>query len=509
MARGAGALMEPTPLRELLDGITHQMIGTAPIAVTGVCTDTRSLQSGDLFFALTGERSNGHEYVGRALELGATAAVVADAGACSGSGPLIVVDDTLRALGLAARNYRRRFRTPVVAITGSVGKTSVKEMTAAAIRAERNVLASRKNFNNEIGVPLTLFELSGEHEAAVIEMGMRGAGEIDWLAEIAEPTIGVITNIGHSHLERLGSREGIAEAKAELLARLPANGIAILPRYDDYFDLLKSRVPPACRIITFSDDPGGKPDVLVVADQASNSYFFSAAARKRAAIAATGCAHRFTIPGPVAAHVARNAAAAVAVAFALEIPVQPAADALKQFAPIEGRWRSLAGMHGATVIDDCYNAAPESMAAALAMFARAADADRDGRSADASVARESEPAGRDGKGRRVAVIGEMRELGESGPALHRAIAKQLAGIDLLVTVGGLAREIAVEVERLTADGGGRPPTHRHFPDSDEAAGRIWDAVRPGDTVLVKGSRALEMEKIVAALTGGLGAVAHE
>ena len=207
--------------------------GAAERVVRGICTDTRNDAQDTLFFALKGETSDGHQYVEKAFEKGAMAAIVSEVQS-NIDGIQIVVPDTVIALGDLAQAYRLQFDIPVVGITGSVGKTSTKEMTAAVLRTKYNVLANEKNYNNEIGVPLTLFRLEKTHEVAVIEMGMRGLGEIDRLAEIAAPTIGVITNIGYAHIERLGSQEKIAEAKSELLARLPSDGVAILPAEDKF-----------------------------------------------------------------------------------------------------------------------------------------------------------------------------------------------------------------------------------------------------------------------------------
>src|SRR5262245_17934265 len=194
--------MEPVSLHWAAEAMGAWIVGAPQGEVTGVCTDTRQGAKGALFFALQGENSDGHQYVQQAFEKGAVGAVVSREIPNAG-GPLLIVPDTLYALGELAKHYRRKFAIPFVAVTGSVGKTSTKEMIAQVLRAKYRTLANEKNFNNEIGVPLTLFQLTREHEAAVIELGMRGLGEIDRLAEIAEPTVGVITNIGWAHIELL------------------------------------------------------------------------------------------------------------------------------------------------------------------------------------------------------------------------------------------------------------------------------------------------------------------
>ena len=485
--------MDPTPLRDLLLGLAHHSTGgTEPLEVTGICTDTRKLKPGDLFVALRGEKSDGHEYVRQALDGGAVAAVVCRQYCTTNDIKLVVVEDTMRALGEMARNYRRKFHIPVVAITGSVGKTSVREMTAGVLRTCYKTLSSQKNFNNEIGVPLTLFELGMEHEVALIEMGMRGLGEIDRLAEIAEPTIALITNIGHSHIERLGSRDLIAQAKAELLERLPANGIAILPRHDPYFDYLMGRVPAGCSVIAYSDSPEHNPDVWI---ELSEDGLEAVIDGKKIEL----------VLDPPAAHTARNAAAALSAGLALNIPGEVARNGLVGLKPVEGRLRTLSGSNSMTVIDDCYNAAPESMAAALDVLAKSA-----------AMSSLKSSAGSDGKMtrrpavRRVAVLGDMRELGDYARELHWAVGRQVIDtrVDVLVTVGELAAEIANEAQRYALDTGRPCPLHSHFTDSSDAVKGIESIVAPLDLVLVKGSRAMAMETIVAALTGDRGAGTH-
>ncbi|MDI6826951.1 MAG: UDP-N-acetylmuramoyl-tripeptide--D-alanyl-D-alanine ligase, partial [Armatimonadota bacterium] len=224
--------------------------GNTSAKITGVSTDTRTLKPGDLFFALKGERTDGHAYVQEALEKGAGGIIITEKSNSPQTNiPVVVVPDTLWALGDLASYYRSKFDVRVVAITGSVGKTTTKEMTASVLSRKWNVLKNAANFNNEIGVPLTLFQLDRTHEMVVLEMAMRGLGEIRRLCQIAKPHVGIITNIGISHIERLGSQGAIAEAKSELLSELPPDGIAILNAEDGYFEFLKHRFRG--RIISF------------------------------------------------------------------------------------------------------------------------------------------------------------------------------------------------------------------------------------------------------------------
>ncbi len=538
--------MEPITVAWAAEAMGARIVGAAEGVIRGVCTDTRRDADDSLFFALPGENSDGHAYVARAFAAGAVGAVVSQ-DMPDAPGPLLVVPDTLRALGDLAQHYRRQFAIPVVGVTGSVGKTSTKEMIAAVLRAKYNTLASEKNYNNEIGVPLTLFQLTRAHEAAVIEMGMRGLGEIDRLAEIAQPTVGVITNIGHAHIERLGSRQQIAQAKSELLARLPAGGTAVLPRDDEFYDYLLSRVPEGCHVLKFAKSGCSIPDTYCCFRNPDKSMYaneiLAPPAPSDAAVLAPGSGGILgeSIPtrdwfppnlggeggaiGPfqtlsdmddssvqiapdarwyaislrvVGKYHYVNAAAALAVGAALDVPIPEAIAALEQWQGAEGRMTIRKTSDGLTVLDDCYNAGPESMAAALQTLATLSLFQLN-----------------------VAVLGDMKELGDFSPEAHRRVGRAVVDyhIRLLITVGELAVEIADETRRYAESCGKAAPIHYHCSDSDEAAARSREILQaemvaleeewqPRAVVLVKGSRAMQMEKIVAALTGETGGDAH-
>lgn len=457
--------MRKTSLGNLLHGIAaeYRSGAHAETSVSGICTDSRVVSPGDLFVALRGEKQDGHLFVDRALEAGAAAALVERSSDGVFAGPAVVVEDALRALGDMASNYRRMLPAAVAGITGSIGKTSVKEMAAAVLETQYCTAANRGNFNNEIGVPLTLFSLDETTEVALVEMGMRGAGQIDLLARIAEPSVGLITTIGYAHLELLGSRAAIAAAKAELIARLPAGGTAILPRHDDYFDYLKSRVPAGVRLLTFSVDPGLDADVHAEPDGEQGF-------RVR-----VGGATEYGRLSVIGEHHWRNTAAAVALGIAFGVPVEQSVKALERWTGAPGRMVLREGRSGALILDDCYNAGPESVRSAL-------------RSLAAYGARG-----------RVAILGDMRELGEQGIELHRSLAASVVAAKprLLITVGALAQHIAYAL----AEHGAAGPSHIHFDDSIRASEMAANLVEPTDVALVKGSRAMEMEKIVAALMG--------
>lgn len=430
-----------------------------------VCTDTRAGAEGALFFALRGENSDGHDYVADAFAKGAVASVV-DHLVEGVEGPQFVVPDTLAALGDLAAYYRDRFAIPIVAITGSVGKTSTKEMTAAALRTRYKVLASEKNFNNEIGVPLTLFALEEDHQVAVIEMGMRASGEIARLAEIARPTVGVITNIGLSHIERLESRDAIAAAKAELLEALPEDGVAVLPADDDYASFLIDTCRSRCRVITFGTSAGADFRVEDVAYSEDGMPCFTI----------NGQAFRLQAPGT---HMPINATAAAAVAVSLGISLDQVAEGLSNYQSPAMRMEILQTPSGLTILNDAYNAAPDSMRAALETLVLLA-----------------------GRRRPVAVLGEMRELGDFSAEAHEYVGRLAAELPLglLVTVGDGAKAIG----RAAADSFGSlgPGRIQAFSSTTDTAEGLPSLLYSDDVVLIKGSRAMGMERIVEALLAG-------
>jgi UDP-N-acetylmuramoyl-tripeptide--D-alanyl-D-alanine ligase len=474
-------MMEPFPLSWAAEKLGVQQIGD-DATITGVAIDTRKIEPGMLFFALPGEQVDGHKFVAQAFARGAAAAVVSHE-AEGVTGPLMLVPDTVQALGDLAMHYRRQFSIPVVGITGSVGKTSTKEMTAAVLRTRYNTLASEKNYNTEIGVPLTLFRLDRTHEVAVIEMGMRGLGQIDRLAEIAEPTIGVITNIGISHMELLGSRENIALAKSELLVRLPVEGIAILPADDSFFDVLRLRVPAGVRILTFGTVSNSSPGEARLT--VSGSHVTLDQGRISHALVRTGKDRAILKLKAAGGHHLHNALAALAVADVLGIAVDHAATALRDWEGAEGRmmWRQTPD--NIAILDDCYNASPESMIAALDTLAELPS-----------------------QYRRIAILGDMKELGDLTATAHLQVASTLLhpSPDVIVTVGPLSKQIDDYLLKFQTEAS---PEMHHFNDTEAAAGAVKQIVRPGDLVLVKGSRAMQMEKIVAALTGETKAGAHD
>ena len=419
--------------------------GADGASFTGVSTDTRALQPGDLFVALVNEKADGHEYVPQALAAGASGLVVARDVDVPAGVAVFCVPDTQIAYGQIARRWRDRFDIPVVGVTGSVGKTTVKEMLAAALRPLGPVLKTAASQNNETGVPKALLQLTPEHKAAVVEMGMRGAGQIAYLCGIARPTVGVITVISDNHLELLGSRDAIADAKGELLAALPDNGMAVLNADDPYFARLRQMT--AARVVTYASSSGSP---------------------------LLGGGWGFTFRGvPVeinspSRHDIGNALAALTVAEALGVSPADAAEALREYTPPPMRMQVIQTAWGGTVLNNAYNAAPASMRSALETLTDY------------------------GEGRKIAFLGDMKELGDNAHHAHQDLGETIAeagGLDALYTVGALAAQI--------------PGAAAYFPSSMEAAEFAAHSfsVQPGDVILVKGSRAMAMERIAEALAG--------
>ena len=427
--------------------------------VCGVQTDSRRIESGNLFVALRGEKFDGHDYLAQVAKQGAVAAIVEEPQ--NGDLPQFVVPDTLKALGDLARFHRQRFDIPVVAVTGSYGKTSTRALIHAALSAGGETLTSQANFNNEIGLPMTLFQLNKEHKFAVLEMGMRGLNQIDYLAKIALPTVGVITNIGPQHIELLGDLENIARAKAELIENLPADGLAVLPADSPFLPMLRAKVQG--RAVTFGLANDADYRVQNVRTEPSGNITFEL-------LDANGATHQIALPLP-GAHNAINAAAAFAVAHQLGVAPAAIVAALKS-ARLPGARMRVIQTENLTIIDDCYNAGPDSMRAALQTL-------------------------RDfpGQGRRIAVLGAMRELGDYSDDEHRKIGELAQTFcDFIIGVGNETRPI------LEAIADGENIVYSGWsPDTKQAISLIQRIVQPGDIVLVKGSRSVGLEVVVEAL----------
>ena len=421
----------------------------------GYSIDSRSIEAGDLFFAVKGERLDGHDYVNSALQKGAVAAVVSkdEMHRYSSPGRVLPVDDTLIALQSLAAAVRRVWGKPLIGITGSAGKTTTKEAIAHVLAARFKILKSEGNFNNHFGLPLMLLKLEPEHDLAVIEMGMSHAGEIRALAKIAQPEIGVVTNVAPVHLEFFDSLAGIARAKYELIESLPATGTAVLNADDEYVSQFGRDYKG--KVITYGTQPTAEVRAENVVSQGAEGSEFDV-------VSPCGTHHgRLPLVGE---HNILNALAAIAVACSRGMSFPEAIAALATLKPADKRGQVLQ-LGNITIINDCYNSNPKALNAMV----------------DALAAMKAK--------RRIVVAGEMLELGPAGAQMHRDAGQHVADqkIEMLIGVRGLAKAMVEGAK----NGGGKA----EFMDTPEEAGD-WLAreTRDGDVVLLKASRGVKLEK---------------
>ncbi len=422
--------------------------------VLRISTDSRTIRPGDLFIALRGEKFDGGRFAAQALGQGAVG-VVLDPAQAPDVTATIRVDDTRLALGRLAAAWRQRFAVPVVAITGSNGKTTVKEMLAAILRAEAGsdtaVLRTEGNLNNDIGLPLMLLRLRETHQYAVLEMGMNHAGEIDYLTRLARPDVAVVNNALSAHIGFLGSIENIARAKGEIFNGLSDTGIAVFNADDPHAGLWREANARRCVIDFGLRQPAAVRGHYQPGDFGSALTLTLPNATLDVAL---------QVPGE---HNAMNALAAAAAAFALDISHRSIVAGLSGFGGVKGRLQKKPALHGSTFIDDTYNANPDSVKAALAVLAQQA-------------------------GKKVLVLGDMGELGSDAAAMHAQIgqAARVAGVDRLLALGELTKET------VGAFGAGA----MHFERIQELLAELENALMPDTTVLVKGSRFMQMERVV-------------
>jgi UDP-N-acetylmuramoyl-tripeptide--D-alanyl-D-alanine ligase len=420
--------------------------------IYGICLDTRKITPGCLFICIKGERFDAHQFANEALEKGAAAVMINTD--IEPDGAYVRVEDTSKALLELAGWYRSRFSLNLVGLTGSVGKTTTKEFTYLVVASKYKSIKTLGNLNNEIGLPQMLFMLDSSVEAAVIEMGMNHFGEISRLTRAAKPTIGLITNIGVSHMENLGSREGILKAKLELLEGLE-KGAPLILNGDN--DLLKTVKNEDYDIHFYSVDSPSDFRAENISSHGGSTSF---------TVNYFGSRQDITIPA-LGIHNVYNALAAFAVGYYLDIPAKQCADALAQYQPEGMRQRSVE-VGGITSIEDCYNASPDSMKAAIRTLAET-----------------------DGN-KKIAVLSDMLELGEISAQAHREIGGLVAksNIDLLLTYG--------ELSRNTADGAvaeGMKNVY-HFDSKEELASKLIEECKPGDTVIFKASRGMKLEDVI-------------
>lgn len=448
----------------LLEGA--HVVGHLDQPVVRVHTDTRSLKAGDLFVALKGERFDAHDFLPQARAAGAVAAI-AQSGLVEAGLPGVEVPDTRKALGELATLWRAQWQLPLIAVTGSNGKTTVTQMIATILRAAvgEAAHATEGNFNNDIGVPLTLLRLRPEHRLSVVELGMNHPGEIATIAAMAQPTVALVNNAQREHLEFMSSVEAVARENAQVFDALPANGIAVFPS-DDAFTPLWRELVGARRVVTFSDRDAGA-DV-----RADNVRWADGAWTFTVVVGGESESCRLHIAGR---HNVRNALAAVACATAADVSLTDAVRGLDVFVPVGGRSRALSlNLAGGvvTLVDDTYNANPDSVRAAIDVLAEL-------------------------PGPRLLVLGDMGEVGEQGLAFHLEVLRHAAskGLTDVHVAGDWMRRACAE---LHASG---EPVPMHWTDVAELAARVASSAAAGPvrSVLVKGSRFMRMERVVQAL----------
>ncbi|MGB4812968.1 MAG: UDP-N-acetylmuramoyl-tripeptide--D-alanyl-D-alanine ligase [Methylophilaceae bacterium] len=449
-------------LSEVVTVLGAKLIG-ADVRFESVGSDSRNIGAGQLFVALKGENFDGNQYVADAFAKGAAAVLFADEAQISNAHSGLLVKDTRLALGLLASYWRQKFAIPLIAITGSNGKTTVKEMISSILSTvvsggfeskSENILATIGNLNNDIGMPLTLLRLRENHQYAVIEMGMNHTGEIDYLTELAKPTVALVNNAGTAHIGELGSQQAIAEAKGEIFTGLNMQGVAIINADDTYANYWKT-LNSNHKVITFglnadavvtatTTEHGGQSQVSLKTPSGNISFYLNL----------------------LGMHNIQNALAASATAFALDVSLDDIAQGLKRFGGVAGRLTRLQGINEALVIDDTYNANPDSMRAAIDVLVQ-------------------QP------GDKVMVMGDMGELGVDAPRLHAEIGTyaKKSGVDTLLVLGNISLEAANSFGEKA----------HHFVTIEALVDSLKKRMKKNTTILVKGSRFMKMERVVNAI----------
>ena len=446
-------------IKEIVEATGGELVcGNPEDVIFDIERDSRVVSDGKMFIALVGENFDGNNFAEKAVENGAAGVIVSRRMELNTN--VVLVDDTKKALGRIATYYRKKFNIPFVGITGSVGKTTTKDMIACVLNYKYNVLSTAGNFNNEIGLPLTLFKLNEMHEIGVTEMGMSGFGEIDNLSKMVEPDCGVFTNIGLSHVEKLGSRENILKAKTEMLNNLKKDGYVVLSGDDDMLITLKDNLKfehiyygienKECDV--FADN-------IVQSGNNETSFDVSYGDEKIS----------MTIP-VLGEHNVKNALAAICVAKRFGIALEEVKEALKKFTPGKMR-QNIIELKGITVINDCYNASPSSVEAGLKIL------NQIGKS-----------------GRKIAILGDMLEMGELSELAHKAVGEYVVNnkVDYLITVGERSKDIA----KGAISQGFDSKDISSFDTNQEVKDFVDGLLKKDDIVLVKASRGMKLEEIV-------------
>ena len=453
--------MKVLTYNEVLTATSGKLIcGDEAIEISGISTDSRNISEGDLFIPIAGEKFDGHDFILNAFNKGAGAVITHKKLEPVPNKTIILVEDTFVALREIAAFYRNKFSIPFIGITGSVGKTSTKDMVASVLKQSFNVLKTEGNFNNEIGLPLTIFKLDSFHEMGILEMGMSGFGEISHLSYILKPDIAVITNIGVSHIEKLKSRQNILKAKMEILEGLKDKGLLVLNGDDKLLyglkDLLKFR------IIYYGMEEGLEFQAYNVQSAGEHGTYFE--------IMIKNTEYKIHIPAPGVHHV-YNALAAIVIGTEFKIPMDKIREGISEFTNSKMRMEVLS-CGEIKVINDTYNASPQSMEAAINVLADIG-----------------------GNNRKLAILGSMLEMGEYADKAHREVGKfaVFKNIDYILSVGVEGRNISEGALSAGAD----PSKVFSFTNNSELNSFLENFIKKNDAILVKGSRGMKMEEIVA------------
>ena len=458
--------MEPVTIGEILSATEGRLLGSQKNleqTITQIDTDSRKIHEGSLFLPLSGERFDGHVFLENALESGAIGTfTVKEREQYTEGKYYIQVKDTQKALRDLAKYYKQKFQIPFIAVTGSVGKTTTKDMIAAVLGAKYKVLKTEGNYNNELGLPLTLLRLNKSHECAVLEMGMSSLGEIAYLSQIVEPDVGVITNIGDAHIEYLGSREMILKAKAELFDYMKPNAMAVLNGDDPLLRTLEGKYSfHTCWCGKEKENAFYASEIHSDGEKSTSCHVKTPSEDWKVEIPALGD------------HMVYPVLMAVAIAQAFGLTKEEITQGIADFSPTKMRMNILHWPNHITILDDAYNANPQSMRAAIEVLIQAQGEYK------------------------IAVLGDMLELGPLAPVLHRGIGEHLGkkGVDCLVAIGEMAKEIHTAALEAGIS------QSFYFPTKEEAMPTLQTLVGPYCTVLVKASRGMAFEEIVNQLKG--------
>lgn len=446
--------MRGISVKQAAEIVNGKLYGTQGLdsEILGVTIDSRKVENGYMFAALKGERVDGHDYIAKAFELGAFCCI-AEKLPEDISGTVIIVPDVAAALKILAENYRKRFDIPVIGIAGSVGKTTAKEMIASVLSQKYNVLKTEKNLNNELGVPLTIFRIEPEHEVAVIEMGISDFGEMGRLAMMVRPTMAVYTLIGHAHLERLHDRNGVLKAKAEMLDFMPDDGTVFLNADDDLLAKLDCRQN---KVLYGTKDNADVKAENILSDSLSGLSCDIVSGDRRIPV---------KVPS-YGSHMVYAALEGAAVGLAMGLSNAQIAAGIAAYETV-GRRANVCDTGFITLVDDCYNANPDSVMCAVDSL----------KSVD---------------GRKVCILGDMLEMGENKAELHAKVGKYASdnGVDMLLTVGELSKNTCTAAEEISS---------LHFDTNAELITGLPELIEKGDTVLVKASHSMKFDEISDAL----------